>query len=107
MTLAVDICRDAATQIFQAAEYALMPETYINLELQVPLREIPVAKMKATLLTWALPLLFAGAVVAQNTVGRVSHSDDCLACPCTDCDVQRHYDDGAVSTAHLPVSDLY
>jgi hypothetical protein len=85
-----------------------MPETYINLESQVPFRETPVAKMKATLLTWVLPLLFAGAAVAyDDPQGLIIDNVDCLACPCTDCDYITKYEIGRVSTVHLPVFDLY
>jgi hypothetical protein len=69
--------------------------------------ESPVAKMKATLLTWVLPLLFAGAAVAYNAAGRIIDDVDCLACPCTDCDYQMRYYKDDVSTVHLPVFDLY
>ena len=90
-----------------------MPETYINLESQplqiTVLRETPVDKMKATLLTWALPLLFAGAAVAQDISAHIVGGDNvnCRACPKTSCKVQRQYKRGDVSTVCLPVSDLF
>ena len=93
----------------------LIPETYINLEFQAPfksqffLRETPVAKMKATLLTWALPLLFAGAVVAQPLLGHIVGGDNvnCRSCPSTDCQSQLQYKRGDVSSVSLPVSDIF
>ena len=93
----------------------LIPETYINLEFQAPfksqffLRETPVAKMKATLLTWALPLLFAGAAVAQGLVGHIVGGDkvNCRSCPTTNCQSQIQYNRGDVSTVCLPASDIF
>lgn len=93
----------------------LMPETYINLEMQVPFKSqffeklIPVVKMKTTLLTWALPLLFAGTTVAQALLGHIVGGDNvnCRSCPSTDCQSQLQYKRGDVSSVSLPVSDIF
>jgi hypothetical protein len=66
--------------------------------------------MKATLLTWALPLFFAGAAVAFIGEGKIIvDSVQCLGCPCTDCwrEPNVTYSRDTVSTVHLRVSDLY
>ena len=65
--------------------------------------------MKATLLTWALPLLFAGAAVADTAEGLITREVACVGCPCTDCYLIPNvtYYELDVSTVHLPVSDLY
>jgi hypothetical protein len=72
------------------------------------------AKMKLTVLACALPLLFAGAAVAQDVHGHLFGKPtlDCRECPRVQCSSIKQYSRGDVSTVYpfltiLLINEVY